>query len=154
MNQNNNDVIKIFTTKPIDFNTAGQTTGCYIECAGKFLLLQRAAGQRHEGKWGSPGGKLEVGESPDAAAVRELFEETGIRIEFGTSLQSFGTFYVRVAKADFVYHLYKIVLDVMPQVCLSLEHSKYMWATPTEIASLNLMLGEDKAIEIILNSKQ
>lgn len=36
------------------------------------------AGQSH---WATPGGGLEVGESFEAAAIRELFEETGIRVD-------------------------------------------------------------------------
>jgi 8-oxo-dGTP diphosphatase len=44
---------------------------------GKVLLVQRG-NQPDRGKWGFPGGKVELGETVAAAAVRELNEETGI----------------------------------------------------------------------------
>lgn len=44
---------------------------------GKVLLVQEASG-RHQGRWGLPKGHVESGESPEAAAVRELHEETGL----------------------------------------------------------------------------
>lgn len=46
--------------------------------AGRVLLVRQNYGQRF---FGLPGGKIEDGESPAEAAVRELFEETGLRVE-------------------------------------------------------------------------
>jgi len=46
---------------------------------GKLLVAQRAAGTHLEGFWEFPGGKIEEGEDPAAAARRELAEETGLR---------------------------------------------------------------------------
>ena len=42
----------------------------------KILLVQEASGP-HEGKWGFPKGRVDPGESPEAAALRELAEESG-----------------------------------------------------------------------------
>lgn len=47
----------------------------------EFLLGQRAPGSIYAGYWEFPGGKLEPGETPHAALVRELREELGIRVE-------------------------------------------------------------------------
>ena len=43
---------------------------------GSILLVQEATGT-HEGKWGLPKGRVDQGESPETAALRELNEETG-----------------------------------------------------------------------------
>ncbi|MBN9081320.1 MAG: NUDIX hydrolase [Rhizobiales bacterium] len=45
------------------------------------VLLVRRANPPDVGLWGFPGGKIDLGESIEAAAVRELFEETSIRGE-------------------------------------------------------------------------
>lgn len=49
-----------------------------VERDGRMLIGQRRAGGSHAGKWEFPGGKVEAGESPEAAIVRELREELGI----------------------------------------------------------------------------
>lgn len=48
---------------------------------GRFLLGQRPAGKVYAGYWEFPGGKVEPGEAPLAALVRELREELGIEVE-------------------------------------------------------------------------
>jgi 8-oxo-dGTP diphosphatase len=48
---------------------------------GEFLLAERPAGKPYAGWWEFPGGKIEVGESPYHALVRELHEELGIDVD-------------------------------------------------------------------------
>ena len=57
-----------------------KTTLCYIENNGCYLMLyrDRKPGDMNEGKWIGIGGKVEDGESPGEANVREVFEETGL----------------------------------------------------------------------------
>ncbi len=54
--------------------------GVLIDDAGRFLLTSRPAGKVYAGYWEFPGGKLEAGESVQAALRRELHEELGIAI--------------------------------------------------------------------------
>ena len=49
-----------------------------IDRDGRVLLAQRPAGKRMAGLWEFPGGKIETGETPEAALIRELGEELGI----------------------------------------------------------------------------
>lgn len=49
-----------------------------IDAQGRVLLQQRAPGRAMAGLWEFPGGKVEDGELPEAALVRELAEELGI----------------------------------------------------------------------------
>ncbi len=50
-----------------------------IDPDGRVLVAQRPPGRPMAGLWEFPGGKLRPGESPEAALVRELEEELGIR---------------------------------------------------------------------------
>ena len=49
-----------------------------IDRDGRVLLAQRPEGKSMAGLWEFPGGKVENGESPEAALVRELDEELGV----------------------------------------------------------------------------
>ncbi|MBS1168432.1 MAG: putative mutator protein mutT [Proteobacteria bacterium] len=52
-----------------------------IDADGRILLAQRPEGKALAGLWEFPGGKLEVGERPEDALIRELFEELGIVVK-------------------------------------------------------------------------
>ena len=49
-----------------------------VDADGRVLLTQRPEGKKLAGLWEFPGGKVEPGETPEAALIRELAEEVGI----------------------------------------------------------------------------
>jgi 8-oxo-dGTP diphosphatase len=59
------------------------STLCYLEKNGKYLMLFRDRKENDEnaGKWIGVGGKFENGESPDECLLREVFEETGLKLK-------------------------------------------------------------------------
>ncbi|MET0911098.1 MAG: CoA pyrophosphatase [Ilumatobacteraceae bacterium] len=58
-----------------------------VSGGASFLLCRRAAGlNRHASQWALPGGRVDPGESPADAALRELDEELGVRLEADTVL--------------------------------------------------------------------
>ncbi len=52
-----------------------------VDGEGRVLLQQRAPGRSMAGLWEFPGGKVEPGELPEAALIREIEEELGIAID-------------------------------------------------------------------------
>ena len=51
-----------------------------VDGDGRVLLAQRPAGKMMAGLWEFPGGKVQQGEAPEAALIRELKEELGIDV--------------------------------------------------------------------------
>jgi len=52
-----------------------------VDQNGRILVQKRPAGKPMAGLWEFPGGKVEIGETPEAALVRELKEELGIDVD-------------------------------------------------------------------------
>lgn len=52
-----------------------------IDAEGRVFIARRPQGKAMAGLWEFPGGKLEPGETPEAAVIREAAEELGIAIE-------------------------------------------------------------------------
>ena len=51
-----------------------------VDDEGRVLIAQRPEGKQLAGLWEFPGGKVEPGERPEAALIRELDEELGIQV--------------------------------------------------------------------------
>jgi len=51
----------------------------------EVLIIQRGTPPR-KGEWSIPGGRIEAGEREEAAALRELFEETGVKARLGPKI--------------------------------------------------------------------
>ena len=75
------------STPPRGTNTLLVVAAVLITCdpsPPRVLLAQRPAGKKLEGLWEFPGGKVEVGESPEVALVRELKEELAIDVDLAS----------------------------------------------------------------------
>ena len=74
-----------------------------IDADGRVLLAERPAGRTMAGLWEFPGGKVQPGEAPEAALIRELKEELGIDVTEGC-----------LAPLTFASHRYETFHLLMP----------------------------------------
>src|SRR3984893_18465134 len=74
-----------------------------VDVDGRVLLAQRPAGKAMAGLWEFPGGKVQPGEAPEAALIRELKEELGIDVTEGC-----------LAPLTFASHRYETFHLLMP----------------------------------------
>ncbi len=103
--------------------------GVIRDARGRILLARRTEGRDLAGLWEFPGGKVEAGESPEAALVRELREELGIEARVGDAL-------IRVPQQ---YPDKRLVLDVrhvdVHGIPKGLDGQALAWVPPARLAS-------------------
>lgn len=117
-----------------------------VNAQGEVLLAQRPEGKRLAGKWEFPGGKVEAGESPEAAMVRELHEELGITVK-QEDCEPF--WFLSHAYPEFGFHL------VMPVYVIrrwegdaaALEHAAICWKRAADMHTLPMIEADAELIE-------
>jgi 8-oxo-dGTP diphosphatase len=109
-----------------------------LRSAGRILICQRRAEQDHALKWEFPGGKLEPGETPAEALVRELKEELGIDVAVP----------IELTRYEFAYPNKRPILLVFLEVPAwegDIENrifERVEWAAPEELAHYDFLEGD------------
>jgi 8-oxo-dGTP pyrophosphatase MutT (NUDIX family) len=96
----------------------------------RVLTLRRAAGTRCTGAWEIVHGRIEPGETPAAAARREVEEETGFAVERLYSI-SVNPFYLHPHDAVQLAVVFAAVVDGTGALQLGAEHDLAQWRTPS-----------------------
>jgi 8-oxo-dGTP diphosphatase len=97
-----------------------------VEQNGRFLIGQRDATDSLAGLWEFPGGKVEVGETPEQAAVRECREETGLTIVVVKLLERL---IYKYAHGDVELHFF-VCRPSMPD---ETPHARFRWVQRAEL---------------------
>ena len=128
-------------------NTLLVVAAALINSAGEILLAQRPEGKRLAGKWEFPGGKVEAGESPEAALVRELNEELGI-IVAPKQLEPFW-FLSHDYVAEFGFHLLMpvYVLRRWEGTPRAVEHAAICWKKPSCMHELDMIEADAELVK-------
>ena len=102
-----------------------------IDADGRVLIAQRPEGKQLAGLWEFPGGKVDPGERPEQALIRELNEELGINVS-------------EACLAPFVFasHAYESFHLLMPLylcrrwqgVVVNREHAALAWVKPNRLS--------------------
>jgi 8-oxo-dGTP diphosphatase len=100
-----------------------------IQCAdtGKVLLGKRSSVVNNGGAWNFFGGRVDRGESPRTALLRELVEEAGLRVK-EKQLVKLGQGRHRSGDRELHYYLLRLEREVAPR--LNREHSNFGWFKP------------------------
>ena len=98
---------------------------------GCVLACRRPEGKALGGLWEFPGGKVELGESPDFALRRELVEELGVEVDLDADWGS-----VCHSYAEFDIALHGFSARIRSGAVVLREHSECRWIQPLELRTL------------------
>ncbi len=119
-----------------------------IDADGRVLVTQRPEGKALAGLWEFPGGKLEPGEQPEAALIRELHEELAITVKPDC-----------IAPLSFVSHAYETFHLLMPlYVCRrweglvrAQEGQAMQWVRPVRLRDLAMPPADEPLIPALID---
>lgn len=113
-----------------------------IRRAGEILICRRRADQPHAGKWEFPGGKVEPGESPPKALMRELREELGIEVVRAEERLRY----------DFAYpgkHPIRLVFFAVPEYLGQIDGSQFdevIWESTEALPRYDFLEGDERIV--------
>ncbi|MCK9195517.1 MAG: NUDIX hydrolase [Syntrophales bacterium] len=113
--------------------------GAIVVREGKVLLVKRAAAPSR-GLWAIPGGSLELGETLQRGAEREILEETGIRIRAGAPVYAFD-FLEYDASNRLQYHFVVVDMEaeyVAGEVQAADDALDARWVSPEELPGMSV----------------
>jgi len=107
----------------------------------KVLITRRGPGEKLAGKWEFPGGKVEVGETPEESLQREILEELGVQVTVGKyfteSIYHYGHGSIRLLAYEVLYISGDFNLTV---------HDQIKWVSVADLATFDFAPAD---IEII-----
>ena len=115
-----------------------------IERAGRVLIAQRPEGKHLAFKWEFPGGKVETGEEPEAALIREIREELVCEIVLRTRLAASGHAYER---GEITLLPFRCTLAAGSAEPHAHEHSALAWVTLDELGNYDLAEADLPIVE-------
>ena len=119
-----------------------------VDSDGRVLIAQRPQGKALAGLWEFPGGKVEPGEQPEVALIRELKEELGIDVTQAC-----------LAPVTFASHAYDDFHLLMPvYVCRrwngeveKREHSDIRWVRPNRLREFPMPPADEPLIAHLID---
>jgi 8-oxo-dGTP diphosphatase len=121
--------------------------GAIVVREGKVLLVKRAA-PPSRGLWAIPGGSLELGETLQSGAEREILEETGIRIRAGAPIYAFD-FLEYDASDRLQYHFVVVDMEaeyVAGEVQAADDALDARWVSPEDLEGMPVSINTLKIL--------
>ncbi len=125
--------------------------GAVVVDAGRVLLIKRGKAPLY-GRWVVPGGTVELGESLEQALVREVQEETGLRVR----PRAFLTAFDRIVRNDGEVHHHIVILDYLCErmsgdLAAASDALEACFVAPPDLERYEL---PPKALEVVLEGLQ
>ena len=115
-----------------------------IEKDGKIFCAQRPEGKSLGGFWEFPGGKLEAGESPQAALRREIQEELATHVEVGERLCTVTHDY-----PNFHLTMHCYLCRVVAGNLSLLEHNASRWLSRSELEDVQWLPADVEVVDFL-----
>ena len=135
-----------------------KTTQCYIcrikEGAQQYLMLYRNKKPQdpNEGKWLGIGGKVEAGETPLEANIREVREETGISLKLVDCRFHGNIRFINTIYEDEEIYLYSAEVPEDTEI-IDCDEGELQWIDSGKIMDLNMWEGDRQFLAPLLKGK-
>lgn len=141
----------VYREPTMQFKPKIEVAALFIEEEDRVLLLHRQENKSHGNTWAIPGGKLDSGETPLQAILREAKEETGFDFSDQQVVHLESVFVEHNEKDHFVYHMFRTKMDFDPSAVKIdfKEHKGFTWVTPQDALKMNLMPDEDTCFKMV-----
>ena len=113
----------------------------------KFMICQRPAHKARGLLWEFVGGKVEVGEGPEEALIRECREELGVSLSVGEVFMD-----VTHEYPDLLVHLTLFHATIAQGEPQKLEHNDIQWITPREIPNYDFCPADVEILEKLMQA--
>lgn len=116
-------------------------TLCYVKRNGQTLMMHRnkRPDDMHLGKWNGLGGKLELGETPEACARREIWEESGLEV---ANLRLHGVLTFPAFADEETWMAFVFTADHKAGELIDPPEGDLAWIDDTALLELNLWPGD------------
>ena len=116
----------------------------------EFLLMKRSHNEKYLDIWQMVTGAIESGEKAYQTALREIYEETHLKVLKLWTVPNINSFYE--PGNDYICFIPVFAALVSePNIQLSKEHSKFIWVKKEEAKKLLAWEGQKKSVELIYN---
>jgi 8-oxo-dGTP diphosphatase len=119
-----------------------------VEHEGRFLIGRRPAGKPLAGYWEFPGGRVEEGETPQAAAIRECQEETGV-VVFATGNYGIVKHEYEHAVVELHFVACRPASDPPPQ-----PTPPFMWVSREDLRACSFPAGNESVLRRLLQREK
>lgn len=138
----------LYERKPKSFKTDFTAAGCFLEFAGKILVLKRQDNKIAPNTWCLPGGKINTSMNVKNEIIREIQEETQLKIT-SSNISLFKKVYIVLFKLSYPYYIFNSILEKSSKIKTNpREHKDFCWVTSKEALKMNLIEDLDKCIKL------